>query len=117
MTLRSRLIEADHFMRMRESDGEPNAETVIELLEQRGDLARYSLKPATGKKHQLRVQMAGLGIPILNDQIYPQHLSPEAIERDNYSKPLQLLAKYIGFIDPLSGHERQFETRRQLDAF
>ena len=117
MTLRSRLIEADHFMRMRESDGEPNAEIVIELLEQRGDLARYSLKPATGKKHQLRVQMAGLGIPILNDQIYPQHLSPEAIERDNYSKPLQLLAKYIGFIDPLSGHERQFETRRQLDAF
>ena len=33
MTYRSRLVEADHFMRMHEIDGEPNAETDIEVLE------------------------------------------------------------------------------------
>ena len=115
-THRSRLVEADHFMRMREGEGEPNAETAIELLNANNGLAHYLLLPLTGKKHQLRVHMAALGIPILNDQIYPQHLSKEEIEGDDYSKPLQLLAEHISFIDPVTGQARTFDSQRSLDA-
>ena len=116
MTYRSRLVEADHFMRIREVDGEPNAETMIDLLESNDQRARYCLLPVTGKKHQLRVQMAALGIPILNDQIYPLHMSKGEIEMDDFSKPLQLLAESISFTDPVTGEQRYFVTQRRLDA-
>ncbi len=117
MTYRSRLVEAEHFMRMREVDGEPNAETDIEVLEVKDQRACYRLRPATGKKHQLRVHMASLGIPIRNDQIYPHHLSKEEIEQDDYSKPLQLLAEHLSFTDPLTGQRRSFDSQRRLDAW
>ncbi len=110
---RSRLIESDAFMQMQETDGEPNAETMIELLEVKGDLARYRLHPVSGQKHQLRVHMSVLGIPIVNDRIYP-HLYPDEGADQDYSKPLQLLAKSIRFTDPLSGKLHQFESRQQL---
>ncbi len=116
MTYRSRLVNADHFMRMREADGVANAETRIELIEARGGLGRYRLLPLTGKRHQLRVQMAALGMPILNDQIYPDHLSNAQIEEDDFTRPLQLLAEFIAFRDPLTGQERQFESKRSLAA-
>ena len=116
MTYRSRLVGADHFMRMREADGEPNAETGIELMEAHGELARYRLMPTTGKKHQLRVQMAALGMPILNDQMYPDHLPIAQIEEDNFGKPLQLLAEYIALRDPVTGRERRIETGMRLQA-
>ncbi|MEB0135081.1 pseudouridine synthase [Actimicrobium sp. CCC2.4] len=115
MQVRSRLIDAEHFMKMREVDGEPNAETRIELLEVQGKLARYALHPSTGQRHQLRVQMEALGIPILHDRIYP-HLLPEAASGmpPDYSKPLQLLAKSLEFTDPLSGLPRHFDSRFAL---
>ncbi|GAA4030781.1 RluA family pseudouridine synthase [Actimicrobium antarcticum] len=111
MRLRSRLVEAASFMKMCEVEGEPNADTWIELLEVQGALARYGLHPATGQRHQLRVQMEGLGIPILNDQIYPHHAAePAPGEVPDYSKPLQLLAKSLEFTDPMSGTLRQFQS-------
>jgi len=113
---KSRLVNADHFMRMREEPGEPNAETRIELIERQGDLARYALFPVSGKRHQLRVQMAALGMPILNDQIYPHHVATEDLDGD-YSKPLQLLAKGIGFRDPVNGIERVFIAESALMKF
>ena len=116
MTYRSRIVNADHFMRMHEANGEANAETGIELLETRGGLARYRLSPLTGKRHQLRVHMAALGMPILNDQIYPEHQSKAQIETDDFSKPLQLLAESIAFIDPVTAQARQFESKRILNA-
>jgi tRNA pseudouridine32 synthase/23S rRNA pseudouridine746 synthase len=60
--------------------------------------------------------MAALGMPILNDQIYPVHLSKTQIEEDDYSKPLQLLALHIRFADPITGHSRAFESQRALAA-
>jgi tRNA pseudouridine32 synthase/23S rRNA pseudouridine746 synthase len=113
MTYRSRLAEnPERFMQVRTVDGEPNSETQIDLLEVRGDWAHYSLSPVTGRKHQLRAHCAALGIPIRHDQIYPTHLAENT---DDYTKPLQLLAKSLSFLDPISGEPRCFTSRRALE--
>lgn len=108
---RSRLVPGEPFFRMREIEGVPNSETRIEVIETQGALSRYRLTPVTGRKHQLRVHMAALGAPIVNDPFYPQL---HAVDADDFSRPLQLLAKSLGFDDPLSGERRVFESRRQL---
>jgi len=114
LTHRSRLVKSEQtFFIMQEMDGEPNAETHIEVVEIKGNLARYRLKPVSGKQHQLRVHLMSLGSPILNDPFYPELLPKDRCE--DYSKPLQLLAKSIKFVDPFSGEVRQFETTRSLE--
>lgn len=115
LVYRSRLVESAAFMQMCEIDGEPNAETGIGLIETRGALARYALRPTTGQKHQLRAQMAALGMPIVNDLIYPV-LQPELPEGEapDYAKPLQLLAKAVEFTDPITGQRRHFESPQCL---
>lgn len=110
-TRRSRLAPDTHFMRMTEVEGEPNAETHFELLEQGEGFARLGLSPVTGRRHQLRVHCAALGLPILNDAIYPE-LLPEGT--DDFERPLQLLAKEIAFNDPVTGEARHFTSRRTL---
>ena len=111
---RSRLVESESSMLMTETAGAPNAETAIAALEVRGAYARYALSPVTGKKHQLRVHMASLGIPIQNDRLYPRAAAHADRETTRYDEPLQLLAKSLSFIDPISGHERNFESRLTL---
>ncbi len=108
---RSRMVDGTPFFCMREEPGEPNSETRIEVIEHRPDATLYRLHPHTGRKHQLRVHMAALGIPILNDAFYPVALP---CKQDDVSQPLQLLARAISFTDPLSGAERRFESQRTL---
>ena len=111
LTRKSRIVEDEPFFRQREIPGEANSETSIEVLEVKGGLARYGLSPVTGKKHQLRVHMNSLGIPICNDRMYPP---VEVTPDDDYSRPLQLLAKSIAFTDPITGQARRFESRFSL---
>jgi tRNA pseudouridine32 synthase/23S rRNA pseudouridine746 synthase len=107
----SRMEESGHFFRMHEVPGTPNTRTHMQVLEQRGGWARYRLEPESGKRHQLRVHMAALGLPLWGDGFYPEvHDMPEG----DYSRPLQLLARGLAFDDPLSGRPRRFESRRQL---
>jgi tRNA pseudouridine32 synthase/23S rRNA pseudouridine746 synthase len=106
------MVDGDKFFVMREEEGEPNSETFVELLETRGDVACYRLHPHTGRKHQLRLHMASLGVPILNDAFYPVALPCKG---DDFSAPLQLLARSIAFDDPLTGEARSFESTRALD--
>lgn len=110
---RSRVEEIpEQFFKMHEVPGTPNSETHISLLERRGDHALYQLEPVTGRRHQLRVHMAALGVPILNDLFYPQAV-PVGVA-DALDKPLKLLARSLFFIDPLDGRERHFVSERQL---
>ncbi|MGW0043435.1 RluA family pseudouridine synthase [Rhodococcus sp. NPDC003348] len=113
-TVRSRIVKPDGELRCVEVPGEPNAETRVDLIESRGELARYRLLPHTGKMHQLRVHLNSLGIPIVGDNFYP---TLHDIAPDDYSNPLQLLARSLTFTDPLSGRPRTFTSRRRLAAW
>ncbi len=108
---RSRLQRGEPFFRMREVAGEPNSETRIDVVERVDDAWRYALEPHSGRKHQLRVHMAALGAPILNDPWYPQ---PADHAADDHARPLQLLARSLAFDDPLSGRPRYFASARLL---
>jgi tRNA pseudouridine32 synthase/23S rRNA pseudouridine746 synthase len=113
-TVRNRLEENPQvFMQMQEVDGPPNAHTHIELLEVHGSMARYRLHPLTGRKHQLRVQMASLGLPIVGDRIYPV-LQAAAPAPDQSRQTLRLLAQKLALVCPLTGQWREFESHRML---
>jgi tRNA pseudouridine32 synthase/23S rRNA pseudouridine746 synthase len=88
-----------------------NAETVIEVESRVGDLAVYRLTPLTGRTHQLRLHLHGLGIPIVDDPLYPV---VREISIDDFTRPLQLLASELDFTDPVDGTPRRFESLRRL---
>ena len=108
---RSHLQAGEPFFRMREADGPANSETRVEVVERGAHAWRYVLQPVTGRKHQLRVHMAALGAPIVNDRLYPELLTQAP---DDFNQPLQLLARTLRFDDPRDGRSRQFESRRSL---
>jgi tRNA pseudouridine32 synthase/23S rRNA pseudouridine746 synthase len=114
MTYQSRLEESEHFLQMREVEGEPNSDTLIKILEVKAPYARYRLTPGSGKKHQLRCHLNALNIPIKNDQIYPI-LTPYQEYDLDFSKPLQLLAKAVSFMDPFTHEPRTFSSLKTLD--
>ncbi len=111
LLVQSRLVRGDDFFLTQEVAGEPNAHTIVKLLEQRGEISLYELQPLTGKKHQLRVHMMTLGMPLLNDALYP---IAQSAGTEDYDKPLKLLAKRIEFTDPISGERRVFESQFSL---
>ena len=107
----SRIERDERFFRSREVAGASNAETRIDIIDQRGARCRYRLEPVTGKKHQLRVHLAALGAPIENDAFYPE--VNDALAED-YDRPLQLLARELEFTDPVTGINHHFTTQQAL---
>ncbi|MFT5707050.1 MAG: tRNA pseudouridine32 synthase/23S rRNA pseudouridine746 synthase [Oceanospirillaceae bacterium] len=103
--VKNRIVQGEPRFRMCLAEGEANSHSVIRCLQQSADKALFELNPVTGKTHQLRVHMQALGWPILNDKYYPQ-LQP--LSADNYSTPLQLLAKQLQFVDPVTQQPRSF---------
>jgi tRNA pseudouridine32 synthase / 23S rRNA pseudouridine746 synthase len=110
----SRIVKHRGVICALEEPGPPNAETRVERLEHRAGLARFRLTPSTGRTHQLRLHMSGLGVPILGDDFYPQ-LRERPL--DDFRRPLQLLAATLEFVDPVDGTARRFRTRRELQAW
>jgi tRNA pseudouridine32 synthase/23S rRNA pseudouridine746 synthase len=91
--------------------GPANSHSQIRCLKKTVDRALFELSPITGKTHQLRVHMQSLGWPLLNDTYYP-NLQPK--KPGDYSKPLQLLAQKIQFIDPMTQQTRCFSSNTEL---
>ncbi|GGZ41356.1 pseudouridylate synthase [Streptomyces inusitatus] len=112
-TVRSRIEKERGVPAAREVAGEPNSESGIELVEHRGGVGRYRLLPATGRTHQLRVHMSALGLPLLDDPLYPVVQEPGPAP-DDFSRPLQLLARVLEFTDPVTGEPYRFESRLRL---
>lgn len=71
-TLRGGLVAARRgFMRLaRPGEAGQSAETDYQTLEVRGDEALLDLRPRTGRTHQLRIQLAELGSPIVGEPHY-----------------------------------------------
>ncbi|MCI9872125.1 RluA family pseudouridine synthase [Arthrobacter humicola] len=127
VVVRNRMTKSRSYLLAEVVDGEPNAETRIERLRtfdasgapdgapdaDGGPHRRalYRLEPHSGKTHQLRVHMASLGLGIVNDAFYPKLLDKAP---DNYAKPLQLLARGIRFVDPISGSPVEYRSRLEL---
>ncbi|MDI1252602.1 pseudouridine synthase [Thermomonas sp.] len=107
----SHLQAGEPFFRMCEADGVINSHTRIDVIERGEHAWRYALQPITGRKHQLRVHMAALDAPIVNDSLYPVLCSRAP---DDFSRPLQLLAKSLRFVDPVDGRVRAFESGQAL---
>lgn len=112
---RSRIVADEQFFRQREVPGEPNSETALELVEARGTLGLYRLRPRSGRTHQLRVHMNALGRPIVGDLFYPEVVHGPGHVQEDGAQPLRLLARALAFTDPVSGMPRSFESRRRLD--
>lgn len=122
VTLRHRLHEArgERHLPVQVVPGEPNAVVRVSLQRRLGsvdgvELALYRLEPTTGRRHQLRAQMNALGCPILGDRVYPRFW-PESMDRavPEGLPPLQLLARELRCIDPMSGQERRWVSARRL---
>ncbi|MFT4519063.1 MAG: tRNA pseudouridine32 synthase/23S rRNA pseudouridine746 synthase [Halioglobus sp.] len=109
--IRNRIEQSEPRFLMRVTEGEANSHSVIRCLQQSTHKALFELHPVTGKTHQLRLHMAALGWPILNDKYYPE-LQP--LSADNYCAPLQLLAKELQFIDPVTQRSRCFSCDSNL---
>ena len=110
LVVRSRIIKRRGHLQAVEEPGEPNAETLVELLSADG---LYRLTPRTGRTHQLRVHMASLGLPIIGDSLYPNVID---VAPGDFSRPLQLLAHRIEFDDPVTGACRVFTSGRTLEG-
>ncbi|PIE69940.1 MAG: pseudouridine synthase [Deltaproteobacteria bacterium] len=111
LTLENRIEKGRPWFRMKTAPGAINAITHITLIRSAGNRALFELCPVTGKKHQLRLHLSGLGCPILNDRLYPDLLPKKT---DTFNAPLQLVARRLRFTDPVSGKPVTYESDRQL---
>ena len=89
----------------------PNSLSSIRHIKSSNDLHLFQVEPTSGKKHQIRVHLASIGHPILNDPIYPLFTEKPI---DNHNTPMQLLAKELSFTDPITKHNYSFTSERQL---
>ncbi|KFI53070.1 pseudouridine synthase [Bifidobacterium biavatii] len=134
---RSRIVKQRGILQAYEEPGAVNAETVIELGKpvsheptrisscassqtsahtpstHAASVRAYTLHPRTGKTHQLRVHMNSLGLPIVGDDFYPRI---ETRAYDDFSQPLELVARQLSFVDPVNGEPRAFVSRVPLGA-
>ena len=109
--VKNRIVPGEPRFRMQVSEGSINSHSLIKCLQQSAQQGLFELTPITGKTHQLRVHMQTLNMPILNDKYYPE-LQP--LSADNYAAPLQLLAKQLKFIDPVTAQPRCFNYAGNL---
>jgi len=76
-------------------------------FEQVKDLSLISVKIDSGRKHQIRVHAASIGLPVVGDRLH-------GIANNTESRNLQLCAVSLHFTCPLSGIEKQFELAHSL---
>ena len=113
-TVKNRIVKGEPSFTMKIADGEANSHSEIELIEAKGEFGLFRLSPITGKTHQLRLHMQSLGMPLVNDRLYPTLLDRCD---DNFKQPLQLLAQQLEFTDPVTGIEHNITTETlDIDA-
>lgn len=79
-------------------------ELAVRVLETRGELSKVEIRLFTGRTHQIRVQMAALGHPVLGDDKYGDHAANKRYKR----RQQQLLSKRLSVLG------KTFESPREL---
>lgn len=77
--------------------------TAYKVLKETKDFALLEVDLLTGRKHQIRVHLAGIGHPVVGDQKYGKG--------NKAHKRLALHARSISFRHPFSGKQLTFETK------
>lgn len=106
-TVKNRIVKSQPSFTMQVVDGDSNSHSEIELIKVQGKLGLFRLSPITGKTHQLRLHMQSLGMPLVNDRLYPTLLDRCD---DNFNQPLQLLAQQLRFTDPVTAIKHDITT-------
>ena len=89
---------------------EPNgdsAETSARVVKRAGEVSLVELQPKTGRRHQLRAQLAFRGCPIVGDRMYGSRL-PLSFKDD---RVVALHARKLTIEHPKTGHQTAFEAQ------
>ena len=65
------------------------------VVKSNGDSSQLEIRPLSGKFHQIRVQLASIGCPLLGDEKYGGPIG-------NQPNEIALHARELSFVDPLS---------------
>ncbi len=109
--IENRIEESEDWPLMKNSDGPINARTLIKKIGEKDDLIKFRIEPLTGKGHQIRLHLQIIGSYIINDRYHPKL---QAEMPGNFENPLQLIARKLEFIDPISGERFMFRSSRKL---
>lgn len=97
-TIRSYLTETSELQVFSNDHPTPGGRLAItnyRVLQTRGDFSLVEVRLDTGRKHQIRVHLAGLGCPVAGDRRYGAKLNP--------CRRLALHAKRLAFDHPSTG--------------
>lgn len=81
-----------------------DAVTHLKVLERYEKATLIECQLETGRTHQIRVHMAYIGHPIVNDPVYGY----KRLDNENFGQMLH--AKTIGFVHPISGKYMEFNS-------
>lgn len=70
-----------------------------------GDLSLLDVNMETGRKHQIRRHLAGLGYPVVGDRLYG---------RKSDCEDLMLNAHYLAFLCPIYDTDKQYQLPEEL---
>ncbi len=93
--------------------GKPNATTRFEVIDHfdEAGMALLSLRPETGRTHQLRVQASSRGFFVAGDERYGDFAANRFLASEIGLKHMFLHAYRVRFRHPRSGHLLRFEAQ------
>ena len=100
----------------KEISGAKKAVLAYEVLERKEDLALLRIRLQTGRFHQIRVQLANAGLPLLGDQKYGTEASMKR-SKELSVKTVALCAGELAFIHPATGKEVRFREAPHNECF
>jgi 23S rRNA pseudouridine1911/1915/1917 synthase len=99
--------KSSHLRESRQKEADCDfAETSARVVKRAGEVSLVELQPKTGRRHQLRAQLAFRGCPIVGDRLYGSRL-PLSFEGDMV---IALHAQKLTFGHPKTGDKTTFEA-------
>lgn len=81
------------------------------------DMAEISIKLETGRHHQIRVQMANAGYPLIGDLKYGRKDPEKESEFFGFGNGIALCSVKLSFFHPKTGKKMEFETKPKNPVF